>query len=343
MRLIGSPGAAADAARWDGLLDDLGIRAAVSVEGAAPREAVAAAMRRAAIFVHPSPHETFGMVAAEALASGLPVAAAPSGGVDEIVGHDGRFGAVATATSVPALADAIDRALGVAPRADRAGMRAHVEERYAAPAVARATIDLYERTIIQTRARQRSDPAGSSDRGAAVAGGAFRLPVVLALARGQAIERVGALPLPLRDRLTVIKSPRGRYADDRDLPIWGDWLELEPESFYRDALAALERRGAESGVIGRLRAAITGQTLERAKRDLAARRDDVRQEGIAGFVRAATERVARPRTATGSIWLVALDADDLILADSLGPEIGRVAPGGLRWLADAWDAAGSPT
>ena len=49
-------------------------------------------MRRATPFVHPSPHETFGVVAAEALASGLPVAARPSGGVDEIVGRDGRFG-----------------------------------------------------------------------------------------------------------------------------------------------------------------------------------------------------------------------------------------------------------
>jgi glycosyltransferase involved in cell wall biosynthesis len=115
LRLIGSPGLPADAVRWDALIAELGLGDAVTLEGPAPREAVAAAMRRAAVFVHPSPHETFGMVAAEALASGLPMAATPSGGVDEIVGHDGRFGAVATAITVPALVDAMERALALAP------------------------------------------------------------------------------------------------------------------------------------------------------------------------------------------------------------------------------------
>ena len=41
-------------------------------------------------------------------------------------------------------------------------------------------------------------------------------------------------------------------------------------------------------------------------------------------------------------WIVALDADDINLAADLGASIGRVAPGSLRWLADAWDAAGQP-
>src|SRR5262249_19028853 len=85
LRLIRSTRPAADEARWVGLVSELDIGDAVTFEGSAARDDVAAAMRHAAVFVHPSSRETFGMVAAESLASGLPVAATPSGGVDEIV------------------------------------------------------------------------------------------------------------------------------------------------------------------------------------------------------------------------------------------------------------------
>ena len=62
-------------------------RDAVRFEPPTDRAGVAAAMARAALFVHPSPWETFGVVAAEALAMGLPVVATPSGGVEEILGE----------------------------------------------------------------------------------------------------------------------------------------------------------------------------------------------------------------------------------------------------------------
>jgi glycosyltransferase involved in cell wall biosynthesis len=342
LRLIGSPGSGADAERWDALIPELGLSGAVMLEGPASRAAVAAAMRRAAVFVHPSPHETFGMVAAEALASGLPLAAMPSGGVDEIVGHDGRFGAVATDITVPALVDAIERALALAPRADRGAMRAHIESNYAAPAVARRTLEAYDAAIVATRSRPRpAAPWAGADRPARAP---FTYPVILALARGQAIDRVGGLPLALRDRLTVITSPRGRYADDRDLPLWADWLELDQESFYRSALAELDRAAEASRTgLGRVRSMLGGPNVERMRRELDARRDEVRQQGVAGFVRAAAARVPRlPGAGDSPPWIVALDADDLILAAELGESVGRVAPGGLRWLADAWDAAGRP-
>jgi hypothetical protein len=169
------------------------------------------------------------------------------------------------------------------------------------------------------------------------------MPVILALARGQAIERVALLPEPLRDRLTVVTSPRGRYADDRDLPLWADWLELDQEGFYRAALAEIDRTAdaARSGV-GRLRSMLGGPNVERMRRDLAARRDDVRREGIIRFLNAAATRVPGPAPADGPRWVVALDADDLILAGDVASSVGPVAPGGLRWLADAWDAAGRP-
>ena len=342
LRLIGSPGPPADAARWESTIAELGLGGAVLMEGPAPRDAVAAAMRRATAFVHPSPRETFGMVAAEALASGLPVAASPSGGVDEIVGRDGRFGAVAPSTSVPALADAIDRVLALAPRVNRAAMRAHIEANFAAPAVARRTIEAYETAMVQTRSRPR--PAAPWAQAAGVERPPLRLPLVVALARGQAIDRVGALPAALRDRLTIITSPRGRYADDRDLPLWGDWLQLDQEGFYRAALEALERDGtASKGGLGRLRSALGGPTMEGrpAGSRGTARRDPARRNPA---VRGGGDRPDRPAAGPPGapeepIWIVALDADDIVLAARWGPNVGRVAPGGVRWLADSWDAA----
>jgi glycosyltransferase involved in cell wall biosynthesis len=348
LRLIGPPGQPAEEAHWTAVIGELGVADSVTLEPPAPREAVAEAMRQATLFVHPSQHETFGMVAAEALASGLPVAATPSGGVDEIVGRDGRFGAIAASPGVAALADAIDRGLSAAPRVDREAMRAHVVERYAADAVARRARALYDDLIVATPARLQpltgtgGDGVGSGAGGAGKPGeveraGAFRLPLVLALARGQAIERVGLLPAALRDRLTIVTSPRGRYADDRDLPPWATWLELDQERFYRDALAELEASARSRGVLGGLRSALGGPNVEKLRRDLVARKDTLRREGTRRFVETAVDAIP----GSGPSWLVALDADDIILARELG-EIARVGPGGLRWLADAWDAAGRP-
>ena len=56
---------------------------------------IAAAMAGASLFVHPSPRETFGVVAVEALATGMPVVATDSGGVTEILGPEPeRLGAL---------------------------------------------------------------------------------------------------------------------------------------------------------------------------------------------------------------------------------------------------------
>jgi glycosyltransferase involved in cell wall biosynthesis len=357
LRMIGSPGQPADEAHWRVRVDELGIRDAVAFEPAASREGVAAAMRRATLFVHPSPHETFGMVAAEALASGLPVAATPSGGVEEIVGRDGRFGAIALSSTAPALADAIERALAAAPRVDRAAMRAHVEANYAAPAVAKLALDAYDGVMVQTRTRPRSVAiTGSSPTGAGPVdvgavdekAGGFRLPLLLALARGQAIDRVALLPEALRDRLTIVTSPRGRYADDRDLPLWSDWLEFRADRFYDEAVAELAKLARQSSGLGRLRAALGGPNLERMQRDLGARKEEIERVGTQRFFEDAIGRIpaVRPNGAAGgrggAQWIVALDADDIVLAERLGPTVGLVAPGGLRWLADAWDAAGRP-
>ncbi|MFL5686184.1 MAG: glycosyltransferase [Chloroflexota bacterium] len=151
LRAIG-PSTPDDEGRWQELIGELGIDGAVHLEPAAPREVVAAAMRRAGLFVHPSPFETFGMVAAEALASGLPVAATPSGGVQEILGAVADRGEVAAAPSPGALADAILRLRDRLQSIDRAALRESIEARYAPNVVAARTLALYEAARSRTEA-----------------------------------------------------------------------------------------------------------------------------------------------------------------------------------------------
>jgi hypothetical protein len=143
LRAIG-PSTPDDERRWRELVDELGIDGAVELEPPAAREDVAAAMRRAGLLVHPSPFETFGMVAAEALASGLPVAATPSGGVEAILDGDPQRGEVAAAPTPEALADAIERLRDRLDSVDRPALRQSVEARYAPKIVAARTLALYE-------------------------------------------------------------------------------------------------------------------------------------------------------------------------------------------------------
>jgi glycosyltransferase involved in cell wall biosynthesis len=76
----------------------------VEIVGVVPD--VAAELRRAAIFVLPSLQEGFGIVAAEALATGLPVVATPSGGPEELLTASGG-GLVLSSFSADELAETI--------------------------------------------------------------------------------------------------------------------------------------------------------------------------------------------------------------------------------------------
>lgn len=101
---------------------------------------VAAELTRAALFVLPSRQEGFGIVAAEAMAAGLPVVTTPSGGPEDLVRRSGG-GAVAAAHSADALAAAISE-LAAAPdtlvEMRRSG-RQHVEREHS-PAAFRAAL-----------------------------------------------------------------------------------------------------------------------------------------------------------------------------------------------------------
>jgi len=161
LRLIGAASSPAEQERYVQLAAELGVGDAVTWEPWADRAAVAAAMATADVFVHPSRYETFGIVAAEAVASGLPVAASPSGGVDGTLGTDGRLGEVAVDHTPAALADAVRRVLARRAAFDPEAMHADIAARFA-PATVAAALDAAFRDIGAGRAAPESPSPASA-------------------------------------------------------------------------------------------------------------------------------------------------------------------------------------
>ena len=86
----------------------LGIEERVAFIG--ERREIADLVRQADVFLLTSEHESFGLAALEALASGVPVVATRAGGVSEVV-RDGETGFLADVGDVRALSDALTRVL----------------------------------------------------------------------------------------------------------------------------------------------------------------------------------------------------------------------------------------
>ena len=302
LRLIGaSPDG--DDGPWQRLADELGVADAVSIEPALDRAGVAAAMRRAGLFVHPSPFETFGMVAAEALASGLPVVASPSGGVEAIVGADGTTGEIAASLEPADLGGAIVAALDRRSTFDPEALRTLVEERYGASRVARETLAAYEDLLGRDR-QPRPEAAGPVP--APVRRG---IAAVVALHRSGAV-RVAALPEGARAGLTVVTN----RAPASDLGT----------SVARVVTPAAVVAGSSSA-LGRL-----GRSLMRRVGESQPGGDRVTGEI------AAIRSVAGASDASDPAWIVAADADDVErIVDAVG--IAALAPGSIRWLADRSD------
>ena len=118
------------------------------VEAPLQRAEVVQLMAHAALFVCPSVYEPFGLVNVEAMACEAPVVASAVGGIPEIVVH-GETGLLVPPASGPALAAAANELLAHPGRARRFGQagRARAVERFSWTAVARRTVDLYERLL----------------------------------------------------------------------------------------------------------------------------------------------------------------------------------------------------
>ena len=163
-------------------------------------------MARAGAFVHPSPSETFGVVAAEAILTGLPVATRRSGGVPWVVGLSGGFGAVADGDDVAAFARAIeavlDRRIPIGSQEARGRLVAAV----GTVAVTARVVGVYREVIAEAGAAERPDDAVRASHATSTA---LPLPsVIVATEREQSIPRVAALPDELRAQVVLVVPAR---------------------------------------------------------------------------------------------------------------------------------------
>lgn len=125
LRIVGGDElAAAEFARLRAVADEVGVADRVDFVGAVPHEALAAHYNAADLVVVPSFYESFGLVALEAMASGVPVVASRVGGLTTTIA-DGRTGYLVPWRCPEPFAEKIDlllrndplrRALGEAAR-----------------------------------------------------------------------------------------------------------------------------------------------------------------------------------------------------------------------------------
>jgi glycosyltransferase involved in cell wall biosynthesis len=333
VRLVGGERTSGERARWEELAGTLGVGAAVTIDGWQDRAGVAAAMARAAVFVHPSPSETFGVAAAEAILTGLPVAARRSGGVPWIVELSGGYGRVADGDDPESFARAIERVLDGPLPIDAATARARLVQAVGEAAVARRAIELYRSAIDGANAGRGAAPDGRdvpSPPGADLAHEAATttarrdLPrVILATGRDQARRLVEALPIGLQAQLVlVLPAPIGDV-DDPGPARSGAVRVVEAEP-----VPPARPRPRGRSPVARLRRAVF-------------RPAPTADEVLAGAVDAAARTTGSAR---GPVEIVAIDAPAVAFVTRLGTRRARLAPGSLRWLADRWDAeAHTPT
>lgn len=137
-------------------------RPAVWIEAMLERPDVVQVLSHASVFVCPSLYEPFGIVNLEAMACEAPVVATATGGIPEIVadGETGLLVPLALRSGGPAapedpdrfareLAAAVNQLLGDPGAARRLGQagRRRVLERFAWPALARQTVEIYQRLV----------------------------------------------------------------------------------------------------------------------------------------------------------------------------------------------------
>ena len=213
LRLVGGERAPGERERWEALAARLGVRLVVAFEGWLPRDQVEHAMARAVVFVHPSPSETFGVAAAEAILTGLPVAARRSGGVPWIIELSGGFGRVAAGDDADAFARAIeavlDGPLAVTAAAARARLIGAIGERTVGRQARQLYVQAVEERAPAPETGERPAPPRARGGTATRAGAApSTLPrFLVATGRDQALHLVAGLPVALQRRLVLVVSP----------------------------------------------------------------------------------------------------------------------------------------
>jgi D-inositol-3-phosphate glycosyltransferase len=323
LRLVGTERTAGERRRWEELVATLDVAPAVAFDGWLPRDQVAAAMARAAAFVHPSPSETFGVAAAEAILTGLPVAARRSGGVPWIIELSGGFGRVADGDDAEAFARAIEAVLDEAHELDPSTARSRLVEAIGQRAVGSQALRLYESEVAQaleSRSRLTEPAETAGQRETAVPGddaGPSPLPrVLVATGRDHALPLVAALSSGIRERLVLVVPAWREGATEAPGTPWP--VQLIEAASVPTPTPPPRGRGLLTGVQRALhRPAPTGEQL------------------LTDALLAAT---SGGPNGGGPVEVVAIDAPAAVLVARLADEGVRLAPGALGWLADRWDA-----
>jgi glycogen(starch) synthase len=361
LRMVGRAPTAADEDAWRARAVELGVADAVAFDPPVDRAGVADAMARADLFVHPSRRETFGVVAVEALASGLPVVATRSGGVDEILGPDPHaVGALVEVDDTRALADGILETWARRDSFDPAALRAGAEARFAAPAVAERLTRIYDAAVAGTGGVHagRAPAAAAAREGVGVpadrssSSAPAPAPLVVGFNRVQAARLLSPLPPELLRRLTLVT-----VEDPGDQPLPGEIgsvVAADLDAGHRAALESARPAAPPAGLLGRaLRFARDPGASDRIAA-IHARRTEHRLEtaservveearkatGATGNDTARRAPVPGPGGTGGALAdLLCLDGYDVLAASAaLDLGLARLAPGGVRWLADRWAA-----
>jgi D-inositol-3-phosphate glycosyltransferase len=144
--------------RLQRLSAELGIGSWVDFRGPQAQDALPDYYRAADLCLIPSRHESFGMVALEAMACGATVVASRVGGLETTV-QDGATGVLVPEGDIDALATVIAGLLGDTARRWLLGRRAAERaRRFAWPHVARAVLDLYGELVPTLRPARRPGP-----------------------------------------------------------------------------------------------------------------------------------------------------------------------------------------
>ncbi len=346
LRLVGRSPTPAIEAGWLSRAEELGVADAVTFDPPVDRAGVADAMARADLFVHPSRYETFGVVVAEALASGLPVVATRSGGAEEILGPDpSSVGALVPVDDPEAMASAILATLARRAAFDPGHLRARAVERFGAGAVGSQVLAVY-RGAVGIDAGADGGPHAATDRRANAAGTspavrfpAHALPLVVAFNRVQAARLLAPLPTDLLAALTLVTA---EDPGDQPLPAGlGRVIAIDLDAGYQAAVRDARPSQRPRGLVGRVvRFARDPGASDRIAAVHAARpeyRLATARQQVVEAARAARPSAGEDRTDPPDI--LCLDGYDVLAAESaIDAGVARLAPGGIRWLADRWAA-----
>jgi glycosyltransferase involved in cell wall biosynthesis len=329
LRLVGAAPPSLDD-EWRRQATRLGVADAVELAPETDRDGVAAAMARADVFVHPSPRETFGVVAAEALVAGLPVVAVDSGGVTEVLGPDAAAnGAIVPVGDPRAFAAAI---LDVVARREdyRADdLRARAVARFGPASIADRLAEVYTAALAEPLPDAARLAARAGDRPAAPAAQASggratprRTVVGFDAARAGLVLR--KLAPEARSRTVLVTSQA-----DADVPPDVAGTTTVPGMAERHASLRAMAAVAGAAQPSRRRIALFARPamlLREARQRLPG--------SESALVRAASSAVAG--AASQGSTLIALDGfDALAAAASVRDGSVVAAPGAGRWLAAA--------